>query len=125
MRRLFLAGLVAALASGNCAAEQAGASCMYNGRPYSEGAVICIQRSVMQSCTFDGTHAVWRTLTDTGLGDRCLGPATTAYAPQRHLHRRHVAQYQASPIAVSTRLVGTRLGSGGRCFDFAGKRYCE
>jgi len=122
MRRLILTGLAAALAlaSGNCAAEQTGASCMYDGRPYSEGAVICIQRSVMQSCTLDGTHAVWRTLTDPGLGDRCLGRATTAYAPQRHLHRRHVAQYQGSPFAVST-----RLGSGGRCFDFAGKRYCE
>jgi len=104
-----------ALASGDCAAEQNGASCVYNGRPYSEGALICIQRSLMQSCSSDGARAVWKTVVDTTLGHQCLGPGATAYAPQRHVQRRYAARYQSGP----------RIGSGGRCFDFAGKVYCE
>jgi hypothetical protein len=120
MRRRFLAAffltLATAFASGSCAAEPVGASCVYHSKLYSEGALICLQKSLMLSCASDGTHAVWRAVTDPNLEGRCLGQVVSAYAPAaRHPYRMHTAQYR----------IDRRTGGGGRCFDFAGKRYCE
>ena len=116
-RRLaFLAVLASAFASAEVAAEPVSVSCLYNGRLYSDGALICVQKALMLSCSTDGVRAEWKAVTDQGMESRCLGPNTSAYTPApRHTRHIYAAQYRVS----------MPMGTSAKCFYFAGKRSCE
>jgi hypothetical protein len=119
MRRLLVSVGFAAAAWASAAAgfEQMSLSCLYSGKLYSDGALICVQKALMLNCSSDGMHAAWKPVIDQGMQSRCLGPATSAYAPAapRHRHGVYAAQYR----------VNATIGNSAKCFDFAGKRYCE
>ena len=97
----------------SAAVQAAGPSCLYQSRSYSEGAYICVQRSLMQSCASDGA---WRVVIDKELSDRCVAPLTSAEPRRRIVHRaRVVRQTVAAPAEPGS----------AKCFVFNGKRYCE
>ena len=111
------AGLIAAepLRAGQKATG--GSACLYHSRSYSEGAFICVQKSLMLGCSSDGTRATWKIVADRDLSERCLAPTALAYAPapRRQARRTH---------AIRAR-VDTAAGASAKCFIFNGKRYCE
>jgi uncharacterized protein DUF1496 len=89
--------------------------CLYQSRSYSEGAFICVQKSLMQACTSDGTRLVWRIVTDKDIGDRCVTPIPTIEARKRIVRRTRVARQVVAPTEPVS----------AKCFVFNGKRYCE
>ena len=97
----------------SAAAQAAGPTCLYQSRSYSEGAYICVQRSLMQTCAADGA---WRVVIDKEFSDRCVAPLTFAEPRRRIVHRARVArQAVAAPAEPAS----------AKCFVFNGKRYCE
>jgi Protein of unknown function (DUF1496) len=92
----------------------ADAVCLYQSRSYSEGAFICVQKSLMQTCTSDGTRMVWRIVTDSELGNRCVAALTYAEPRRRWVRRAHMVR---QPVAAEP--------ASAKCFVFNGKRYCE
>jgi hypothetical protein len=90
--------------------------CVYNSRNYSEGATVCVQKAMMQTCTLDGTKATWTMVTDEKLSSRCTTPAPRLSKDQRRAiwNRRNIAR----EIAPAT-------DSSPFCFYTNGKRYCE
>jgi hypothetical protein len=98
-------------------AQQA-VTCLYGSRAYSEGAFICVQRSLMLSCSSEGARLAWKVVADKDLSDRCLVPTTvTAYAPAPRVQSRRVQRSRPRPVAAAS--------VGAKCFTFNGKRYCE
>jgi hypothetical protein len=97
------------------AAQAADAACVYQSRAYSEGAFICVQRSLMQACTSDGARLVWRIVADKDIADRCLSPLASAQPRKRMIHRTRIARQVAAPAQPNS----------AKCFVFNGKRYCE
>jgi hypothetical protein len=106
----------ALMASGPVAAQQT-IPCLYGSRTYSEGAFICVQKSLMLSCSSEGARATWKVVADKNLSDRCLGPTATAYAPAPRQQSRRAQRVRARPAAEAA--------VGAKCFNFNGKRYCE
>ena len=90
-------------------------ACLYQSRSYSEGAFICVQKSLMQSCTVDGGRMVWRIVADKDIGDRCTSPIAAAQPRRRAVHRTRIARQAAAPMQPNS----------AKCFVFNGKRYCE
>jgi hypothetical protein len=88
--------------------------CLYNSRSFSQGAFICVQRSVMLSCASDGTRAVWKPVADQYLADRCVA-ATQFTHGKRLVHRARAPRAQS--VAAEQ--------ASAKCFMFNGKRYCE
>jgi hypothetical protein len=91
-----------------------GPVCLYNSRSFSEGAFICVQKSVMLSCASEGARAVWRPVADQYLADRCVA-ATPFTQARRFVQRARPPRQQA----VSTE------PAAAKCFTFNGRRYCE
>lgn len=89
--------------------------CVYQSRSYSEGAFICVQKSLMQACTADGNRMVWRVVTDKDIGGRCVSPIPSAEGRKRIVRRTRVARQVAAPAQPNA----------AKCFIFNGKRYCE
>jgi hypothetical protein len=91
--------------------------CLYNSRSYSDGAYICVQKSLMQTCASDGAHATWKAVLDKDLSERCTAPMTLDYPPEQrtHGHRRHAILRRVHPVAEGS----------AKCFAFNGKQYCE
>ena len=117
---LFLFFLSAASCMGNVAAAKAdfkpdAAACLYENKSFSEGAFICVQKSVMLNCSSDGVRVTWKLVTEKDINDRCTIPHARAYRPASphhayRLHRDRVTYTANSPL---------------RCFSFRDKRYCE
>jgi hypothetical protein len=103
--------------AGPAAAEPAPAACLYQSRAYSDGAYICVQKSLMQTCSSDGTRASWKIVTDRDLSERCVGPTALGdpAAIRRHVRRTHVARRRSEPAQPAST----------KCFGFNGKQYCE
>jgi len=107
-------GATAALAQ---AAPAASPVCVYDSKSYSDGALICVNRALMLSCSLDGAKASWKPVTDTRLASICEAPSArprVVEAPPRTRHRhglRHPARVNANQSA--------------KCFVFNGKQYCE
>jgi hypothetical protein len=98
----------------SAAAQAAGPTCLYQSRSYSEGAYICVQRSLMQTCASDGA---WRVVIDRELSDRCVAPLAFTAPRKRIVHRaRVIRQTVAAPQAEP---------ASAKCFVFNGRRYCE
>ena len=89
--------------------------CRYQSRSYSEGAFICIQKSLMQACTSDGNRLVWRIVADKNIGDRCVTPIPSIEPRKRIVRRTHIARQMVAPAQPES----------AKCFFFNGKRYCE
>lgn len=90
--------------------------CVYNSKNYSEGATVCVQKAMMQTCTLDGTKAIWVAVTDEKLSSRCTAPAPRLSKYQRAAiwNRKNIAK----EIAPAT-------DSSPFCFYTNGKRFCE
>jgi len=99
--------------------QQAGAGpvCLYDSKSYSEGAYVCAQKSLMLTCSSDGTRAIWKPVGDRDINERCMAPTTLHYPPQPRprRHWRHVMLHRIHPVA----------DSAAKCFMFIGKQYCE
>jgi hypothetical protein len=89
--------------------------CVYQSRSYSEGAFICVQKSLMQACTSDGNRLVWRIVADKDIGDRCTTPIPSIGPRKRTVRRTHIARQVVAPPPPDS----------AKCFVFNGKRYCE
>jgi Protein of unknown function (DUF1496) len=89
--------------------------CLYQSRSYSEGAFICVQKSLMQACTSEGSRLVWRIVADKDIGDRCVTPIPAIEARRRIVRRTRVARQVVAPTEPIS----------AKCFVFNGKRYCE
>jgi len=106
---------LAAALIGATPARAADGVCVYQSRTYSEGAFICVQRAVMQTCSAEGSRMVWKVVADRDIGDRCVAPLASG-APHRRWvrHVRPVRHAAPEPGPASA-----------KCFYFSGKRYCE
>ncbi len=95
----------------------AGPVCLYQSKSYSDGAYICVQKSLMLTCASDGTRATWKAVLDRDLNERCTAPVTLHYPPEQraHGHRRHAVLRRVHPVAEGP----------AKCFMFNGKQYCE
>lgn len=91
----------------------ADSACLYQSRSYSEGAFICVQKSLMQACTSDGGRLLWRIVADKDIADRCVTPLPSIR--KRMVHRTRIARQVAAPAQPNS----------AKCFFFNGKRYCE
>ena len=94
-------------------AEPAASACLYTSRSYSDGAFLCVQKSVALICRSEAGRFAWTTVTDRDLAARCT-------TPEPHVHAHHVRVR----TAIRTRHRDPAIGAA-RCFDFNGKRYCE
>jgi hypothetical protein len=90
--------------------------CVYNSKNYSEGATVCVQKAMMQTCMLDGTKAIWVPVTDAKLSSRCTKPAPRLSKYQRRAiwSRRNIAR-EVTPATNTSPF----------CFYTNGKRYCE
>ncbi len=97
-------------------AKPAPAMCVYRSRNYSEGASVCVQKAAMQTCTVDGTRAVWVMVTDEKLSSRCLapGPRLNKYQRAAVWNRRNIAGEISPPMREPL-----------SCFYTNGKRLCD
>lgn len=105
--------VLAATASGQ--AEPTAPNCVYASRSYSDGAFLCVQKSVALICRSDGGRFTWTTVTDKDLADRCTAPAAAPAARPRHTRVRTAYRVHYRNPAIGA----------AKCFDFNGKRYCE
>ncbi len=98
-------------------AKAAAPLCLYEGRSYSDGAYICVQKSLMLNCTADVARATWKIVADKDLSERCVTPTTLGTAPalRRHARRTHVVRRRAEPAQQAS----------AKCFSFNNKQYCE
>lgn len=96
--------------------KPAAVMCVYNSRNYSEGASVCVQKSVMQTCTVDGTKAMWVTVTDEKLSSRCTtsGPRLNKYQRAAISSRRNIAREISPPTGGSL-----------SCIHTGGLRFCD
>src|ERR1700731_1125449 len=44
--------------------------CLYESKTYSEGAFVCVQKSLMLTCTADGDRVSWKPVADKDINDR-------------------------------------------------------
>jgi hypothetical protein len=73
--------------------------CIYNSRAYSDGAFVCVQKSLMLKCAADDTRATWTAVADKDLSDKCLAPATrgTVYQQRSRWHRQNIRREITPP----------------------------
>jgi hypothetical protein len=107
--------------SGLAAAEplqsSTGSACLYDSRSYSDGAFICVQKSLMLTCSSDGARATWKIVTDRDINERCVSPIALSVPSlfHKHAHRAHMIRHSINPVGQSS----------AKCFSFNGKQYCE
>lgn len=91
--------------------------CLYESKAYSEGAFVCVQKSLMLTCTADGARVSWKPVADKDINDRCTVPTVQYASPQLrpHHHRRHFVVRRIHPL----------VDNPAKCFIFNGVRYCE
>jgi hypothetical protein len=93
-------------------------ACLYDGRSFSDGARICIQRNLMMTCTLEDARPRWTLVLDKELSSYCVTPTLReaqfdAGAPRPRV--RHLRPRVAGPATIGPPA----------CFTFSGKRYCE
>jgi hypothetical protein len=89
--------------------------CLYESKTYSEGAFVCVQKSLMLTCTADGDRVSWKPAADKDINDRCTRPTVHHYPEQARprIHRRPFV-HRAFPYVENP-----------KCFVFNGREYCE
>jgi len=93
--------------------EPVTSTCVYASKSYSDGAFLCVQKSVALICRSDGGRFTWATVTDKDLADRCT-TAEPYVRPHRARARLAHRLHHRDPVI-----------SAAKCFEFNGKRYCE
>jgi hypothetical protein len=106
--------------AGVAAPEQkadAGSVCLYESKAYSEGAFVCVQKSLMQTCVADGARMLWKPVAEKEVNDRCPAPTVQYHEPEPrvHAHRRHFVVRRFHPPVERP----------AKCFVFKGLQYCE
>jgi uncharacterized protein DUF1496 len=114
-----LVGL-ACLGMASAAAEQRagfGPVCLYGSKTYSEGAFVCVQKSLMLVCSAEEARMSWKPVPEKDLNDRCTAPTVPHYPaePRVHNYRRH-------PLF---RRIHRPIEGSAKCFVFNGRQYCE
>jgi hypothetical protein len=87
-------------------------ACLYDGRAFSDGARICVQKGLMMACGVNTGHPQWTLVEDKDLSSHCLAP-TDGDIHVAHARFHHHQLFQ--PAAVTP----------AKCFYFSGKQYCE
>jgi hypothetical protein len=95
----------------------AGSICLYGSKAYSEGAFVCVQKSLMLMCVADGARVLWKPVPDQDINDRCTAPAVQHFSPAPRLHapRHHYVARRLHPLTANP----------AKCFVFNGREYCE
>jgi len=91
--------------------------CIYDSKSYSDGALICVYRSLMLTCSLDGAKASWKPVTDPKLASVCEASRARpreVEAPLRPRHRHGLRH----PVRINA-------DRSTKCFVFNGKQYCE
>jgi hypothetical protein len=88
--------------------------CVYASKTYTSGAYLCLNRSLMLSCTTDGGHPAWKAVTEPQLAGACHANEDF-YVARRSRHVSYRRRIASPPVP----------GTSAKCFDFAGKHYCE
>lgn len=91
--------------------------CLYESKAYSEGAFVCVQKSLILTCTAEGPRMSWKLVPDKDINDRCTAPTVQHASPEPHVrpHRHHYMVRRTHPLAASP----------AKCFVFNGREYCE
>jgi hypothetical protein len=108
------------LATASAAPEpkpDAGSICLYQSEAFSEGAFVCVQKSLMLTCVVEGAHASWKPVPNKDINDRCKAPIAQHLAPAPRIHS-HSYRYGG-------RLRHSLVQSQAKCFIFNGVEYCE
>jgi hypothetical protein len=79
-------------------------ACIYQSESYSDGAYLCVQRSLMLKCAEDSGRLQWKIVSEPDVSHLCA----------EHNGR---TEYRASLPA--------RRETSGKCFYFGENRYCE
>jgi hypothetical protein len=96
----------------------AGPACLYDDKSFSDGAIICVQKSVMLSCSTEGPHPIWKMVADRDLSERCTAPTASNYSKR---HRRHARRAHW----IRRGRTETPKTTSSKCFYFNNKQYCE
>ena len=122
MRRYWMgifagASCLAAASAAPEAGPNASPVCLYESKAYSEGAFVCVQKSLMLTCTAEGPRMSWKPVPDKDINDRCIAPTVQHASPEPHArpHRLHHAVRRIRPLAANP----------AKCFVFNGREYCE
>lgn len=72
--------------------KPAALTCTYSSKAYSDGAFVCVQKSLMLKCTVDDTKAAWSVVADKEISDKCLAPAVrgTIYQQRARWNRQNI-----------------------------------
>jgi hypothetical protein len=92
------------------------APCLYDGRSFSDGARICVQKNLMMTCPLKDERPQWTLVSDKELSSFCLAPTLRAdldVGPP-HIQIRRAHSRLALPLTGSS-----------ACFTFNRRRYCE
>lgn len=79
--------------------KPAALTCIYSSKTYSDGAFVCVQKSLMLKCTVDDTKAAWSVVADKDLGDKCQAPAArgTIYQQRARWNRQNIRREITPP----------------------------
>lgn len=91
--------------------------CLYASKAYSEGAFVCVQKSLVLTCTADGRRMSWKVVADNDISDHCTAPTVQQASPEPRIRppRRHYVMRRSRPPVENP----------GKCFVFNGMQYCE
>ena len=91
--------------------------CLYESKAFSEGAFVCVQKSLMMACTADGGRMSWKVVADKDITDRCTAPTVQHASPEPRVYPRwhHYVMRRSRPPVESP----------AKCFVFNGVQYCE
>jgi hypothetical protein len=100
-----VAALCASAAAQTPAAPQSSAAqpkppapaCIYSSRTYGDGALVCVEKSLMLKCAADGATAAWSVVADKDLGGKCQAPARGTIYQQRARWNRQNIRREITP----------------------------
>lgn len=74
-------------------------TCTYSSKAYSDGAFVCVEKSLMLKCTVDDARAAWSVVADKDLGDKCQGPVArgTIYQQRARWNRQNIRREITPP----------------------------
>ena len=114
---LVLAGCGSMVSAAPEPGRHASPACLYASDAYSEGAFVCVQKSLMLKCTAEGSRVSWKVVEDNDINDRCTAPTVQHASPEPRVrpHRHRSVVRRSRPL----------IDSPAKCFVFNGMQYCE
>ena len=114
---IFVAACVTAASAATEPKPDPGPTCLYESKAYSEGAFVCVQKSLMLTCVAEGAHMLWKLAPDKDINNRCTAPTVQHFAPEPRFHP-HWCRFLA-------RRSRPLVENPAKCFIFNGVQYCE